>query len=219
MYNPSTCLWTRKQLSPNLAVKDTLPHIIKHRLVLFLSFSFCSRLVGFMNRLVHLLEDTLLQNVLVIHSHAKTLEFICCRAGRCRLDTLSVDLQQGSRPLCAFVTDKEINLKVKLMTWTMLLLFFFFYKMLNVLLLTTGPLIRSIIDREQCCSLRALTASGQRAIGRAPCGSILLTPTRCKGSAGRAGEPGGLLVLWTLCRHELRYHFLIKKITAGETQH
>lgn len=120
---PSRCLWTRKELGPSVAVKDTLPHIVKHRLVLLLSFGFRSRLVGFMNRLVHLLEDTLLENVLVIHSHAEALELIRCRAGRCCLDTLSVDLQQGSRPLCAYVTDKKNNLQVKLIAWTTLLLF------------------------------------------------------------------------------------------------
>lgn len=117
--NPSRCLWTRKTLGTRVAVKDTLPHVIKHRLVLLLSFGFRSRLVGFMNRLVHLLEDTLLKDVLVIHGNAETLEFIRCRAGRCCLDTLSVDVQQGSRPLCAYVTDKKNNLQVKMNTLTM----------------------------------------------------------------------------------------------------
>lgn len=153
----AACELENNSRQPLKAVKDTLPHIIKHRLVFFLSFGFGSRLVGFMDCLIHLLEDTLLENVLVIHSHAETLEFTSCRGGRCCLDTLSVDLQQGSRPLCAYATDKKNNIQVKLMMWRTSLLF---SRDANVPSLTAGSLIRSSVGRKQCRSLRALTASG-----------------------------------------------------------
>ncbi|TNN71829.1 hypothetical protein EYF80_018000 [Liparis tanakae] len=83
-----------------------LPDIIKHRVVFLLSLSFSSSLIGLLNGLIHLLENTLLKDVMVIHSHAKALEFIGSRTGTCCLNTLSIDLQQGSRPLTTYTAQQ-----------------------------------------------------------------------------------------------------------------
>lgn len=86
---------------------DSKPYVIKNWVIFLLGLSFSRSLAGLMDCLIHLLQDSLLQDILVIHSHAKTLKFLRTRAGRCRLDTLSVDLQHGSALLTACASWKK----------------------------------------------------------------------------------------------------------------